>query len=55
MAVHVLTNRYNNARTGANMAEKLLDTENVAVTTFGKLFTGRLTATCTPSRWSSRT
>ena len=39
MAVHVLTNRYNNARTGANMAEKLLDTEKVAVTSFGKLFT----------------
>ena len=39
MAVHVLTNRYNNARTGANMAEKLLDTENVTVKSFGKLFT----------------
>jgi hypothetical protein len=39
MAVHVLTNRFNNARTGANMAEKLLNTETVAVTTFGKLFT----------------
>ena len=39
MAVHVLTNRYNNARTGANMAEKLLDTDNVAVKSFGKLFT----------------
>ena len=38
MAVHVLTNRYNSARTGANMAETLLDTKNVAVTTFGKLF-----------------
>jgi hypothetical protein len=39
MAVHVLTNRYNSARTGANMAETLLDTKSVAVTTFGKLFT----------------
>ena len=39
MAVHVLTNRYNNARSGANMAEKLLNTDNVAVKTFGKLFT----------------
>ena len=39
MAVHVLTNRYNNARTGANMAEKVLNTQNVNVQTFGKLFT----------------
>jgi hypothetical protein len=36
--VNVLTNRYNNARTGANLAEALLDTGNVAVRTFGKLF-----------------
>jgi len=37
--VSVLTNRYNNTRIGANMAETKLDTTSVAVPTFGKLFT----------------
>lgn len=35
---NVLTNRNNNARTGANLKETTLNTENVNVTTFGKLF-----------------
>jgi hypothetical protein len=39
MSIHVLTNRYNNARSGANRAETELNTDNVAVKTFGKLFT----------------
>ena len=34
----VLTNRNNNARTGANLRETTLSTENVNVTSFGKLF-----------------
>ena len=34
----VLTNRNNNARTGANLRETTLNTENVNVTSFGKLF-----------------
>ena len=36
--VNVLSNRNNNARTGANLHETTLNTENVNVTTFGKLF-----------------
>ncbi len=36
--VSVLTYHYNNARTGANLAEKILKPENVNVKNFGKLF-----------------
>ncbi len=37
--VYVLTQHNNNARTGANLEETTLNTSNVAVGTFGKLFT----------------
>jgi hypothetical protein len=37
-ATHVLTQHNNNARTGANLNESILTTENVNVTMFGKLF-----------------
>lgn len=40
--VHVLTSRNDAARTGANLAEKVLTTSNVGGTTFGKLFTRNL-------------
>jgi hypothetical protein len=40
--VHVLTSRYDSARTGANLAEKVLTTSNVNGTTFGKVFTRNL-------------
>ena len=36
-AIDVLTNRYNSARTGANMNETVLNQKNVNVNTFGKL------------------
>jgi hypothetical protein len=38
MGIDVLTNRYNNARTGANLNETLLNQSNVNVNDFGKLF-----------------
>jgi hypothetical protein len=38
MGIDVLTNRYNNARTGANPNETLLNQSNVNVNDFGKLF-----------------
>jgi hypothetical protein len=41
--VHVLTNRYDNARTGTNTQEAVLTTGNVNVNDFGKLF-GRAVA-----------
>ena len=37
--VSILTNRYDNARTGANLSEALLNTSNVSVNNFGKLWT----------------
>src|SRR3982751_5911474 len=37
--VGVTTQRYDNARTGQNLAEAVLTTSNVNVNTFGKLFT----------------
>ncbi len=40
--VHVLTSRNDAARTGANLAEKVLTTSNVGGATFGKLFTRNL-------------
>jgi outer membrane protein assembly factor BamB len=40
--VHVLTSRNDVARTGANLAEKVLTASNVGGTTFGKLFTRNL-------------
>jgi hypothetical protein len=40
--VHVLTSRYDSARTGANLAEKVLTTSNVNGTSFGKVFTRNL-------------
>jgi hypothetical protein len=39
MGIDVLTNRYNNARTGANLNETVLNHSNVNVNGFGKLFT----------------
>src|SRR4029077_6818242 len=36
--VDVLTHRYDNARTGANLAETQLNTSNVNAVQFGKLF-----------------
>ena len=39
MPVDVLTNRYNPARTGANLNETILDQSNVNVNGFGKIFT----------------
>jgi hypothetical protein len=38
-AEEVLTQRYNNARTGANLRETLLTTAKVSSATFGKLWT----------------
>jgi hypothetical protein len=38
MPIDVLTNRYNNSRTGANLDETVLNTSNVNVNAFGKLF-----------------
>lgn len=40
--VRVLTSRYDSARTGANLAEKVLTTTNVNGQTFGKVFTRNL-------------
>lgn len=40
--VDILTSQYNNARTGANLAEKLLTPPNVNVRAFGKLQTLRV-------------
>jgi hypothetical protein len=40
--VHVLTSRFDSARTGANLKEKILTTSNVKAATFGKLFTRNL-------------
>ena len=40
--VHVLTSRYDSARTGANLAEKVLTTTNVNGLSFGKVFTRNL-------------
>lgn len=37
--VPILTNRYDNARTGANLNETQLNTSNVSVNNFGKLWT----------------
>ena len=37
--VHVLTSRFDSARTGANLKERVLTTSNVNGATFGKLFT----------------
>src|SRR6476620_12694349 len=37
--VQVTTQRYDNARTGANFSETVLNTSNVGVPRFGKLFT----------------
>ena len=36
--VNVVTERYDNSRTGANLAETVLNTSNVNVTQFGKLY-----------------
>lgn len=41
-SVHVLTSRYDSARTGANLAEKVLTSTNVNGTGFGKVFTRNL-------------
>jgi hypothetical protein len=38
MVIDVLTNRYNSARTGANLAETVLSQTNVNVNDFGKIF-----------------
>src|SRR6202035_1980594 len=38
MGIDVLTNRYNNARTGANLNETRLNQTNVNVNGFGKIF-----------------
>jgi hypothetical protein len=38
MGIDVLTNRYNNARTGANLNETRLNQSNVNVNGFGKIF-----------------
>jgi hypothetical protein len=40
--VHVLTSRFDSARTGANLKEKVLTTSNVNGAAFGKLFTRNL-------------
>src|SRR3954451_24518387 len=40
--VHVLTSRFDAARTGANVKEKVLTTSNVNGATFGKLFARNL-------------
>jgi hypothetical protein len=40
--VHVLTSRFDSARTGANLKEKVLDTSNVKAASFGRLFTRNL-------------
>lgn len=37
-SVHVLTQHNNNSRTGSNLLERILTTENVREATFGKLF-----------------
>jgi hypothetical protein len=39
MKINVVTNRYDNSRSGVNEAETQLNPSNVAVATFGKLFT----------------
>jgi hypothetical protein len=39
MKINVVTNRYDNSRSGLNEAETQLNPSNVAVATFGKLFT----------------
>jgi hypothetical protein len=39
MSIDVLTNRYNSARTGANLNETVLNQSNVNVNGFGKIFT----------------
>ena len=38
-AHHVWTQHYDNERSGATLSETILDTSNVNVSTFGKLFT----------------
>lgn len=38
MEIDVLTNRYDNSRSGVNSKETLLNTENVSISRFGKLF-----------------
>src|SRR5215213_3325382 len=40
--VNVLTNRYNNSRTGENLNETVLNLSNVNVKQFGKLFTRKV-------------
>jgi outer membrane protein assembly factor BamB len=42
MPVNVLTNRYNNARTGANLAETALNPQTVKVGDFGLLFSHKV-------------
>ena len=39
VTVDVTTQRYDNARTGANLSETILNTSNVSTARFGKLFT----------------
>jgi hypothetical protein len=50
MGIDVLTNRYNNARTGANLNETRLNQSNVNVNGFGKIFARALMARSMPNR-----
>ena len=48
-ATPVTTQRYDNARSGQNQSETILNTSNVTSTTFGKIFTRTVTTRSTRS------